>query len=751
MKRKLNYPLYFGLAILAIIAYISFFPKTITKVNPYSIGSVKSIISMGGVSRIQGAPFKPSKEYILGSDTIGRDVFAMIIYGTKLTIGLGLLIAICRFLIAIPLGLASSFGNKLSNSIIDHMRITFSALPVLITAVILLQLNFFTSLYKKESIIAFLIVLTILDFPKLAGIIRERTTGILNSSYIKCEKAIGKSNFKISMENVIPHLMPEIVVLFFMEVSRALTLLMQLGIFGVFIGNLKYVGNGDGEVLQFLNLTFEPEWASMLATTIYSMYSAAWTVIWPSLAFFISIFGFNSFGEGLRIEFQRKDSKFVTRLRRLLTFDISKGEYLKNHWKALTATICCAFALVLFVNLYSIKRYYLSSSKASDINSLTKESIIATKEAMKNGEILAQKLSAIGARPLYENNYFMDYKINKYQYIDEADLILSSSKKVLKLSHLKDYKITDGTAGLYKGDIFNGQELDFISFTDYKSLDGKFVIINGDNYSSETLALIIKNIINNSSSLGVAVIKKNIEGNGGIYSKSNNKPIIYIDNNALKDINNFNNISLEIKSRELGVNGRNIAGIIFPKGKNRTNEAILIGVPYNYRKEDSKIGKERIELAIKLAENIKRVGTDRNIILLFYDGGLWDDTNGKYDYVKKIPYTINKSKLYIELGEINSDTFNKVFLSKDQVPVSRYFAFTFQGQLTKYLNSSNIKTDIFPERNIDTVLNTAPKGNEEMYYGSSIPTINLSTDKGSRYSLDDLGSAILKTIDKIYY
>lgn len=751
MKRKINYPLYFGLTIIIIIAYVALFPKTLTKINPYSIDSVKSIISMGGVSRVQGAPFKPSKEYLLGSDTIGRDIFSMIIYGTKLTIGLGLLIAICRFLIAIPVGLAAGFGNKLSNVIIDHMKSIFSALPVLITAVIILKLNFFTSLYKKESIIAFLVVLTILDFPKLASIIRERTNGILNSSYVKCERAIGKSDFKISTENIIPHLLPEIIVLFFMEVSRALTLLMQLGIFGVFIGNLKYVGSGDGEVLQFLNLTFEPEWASMLSTTIYNIYSAPWTVIWPSLAFFISILGFNFFGEGLRIEFQRKDSRFVTYVRRALTFDVTKKESFKKSWRTLATIAACLIAFVIVINLYSNKRYDISKTKEPKLQALSQESVISTDESIKNGEVLAQVLSSIGANPLYKGNYFMDYKINKYTYVQQADINFTYLDKTLKLKFGKDFIIINGASGIYQGEIFNGQGLDFINFTDYKSLEGKYVLLNGDEYASDTLEKIIDSVVVNSNCLGIGIIKKNIEDNGGIYSQTYNRPVLYISYDALKGIKSLSKVSLDYKSKPLGENGRNIAGIIYSKEKDNSREAIIIGVPYNYRKEDSILAKKRIELAIKLCENIKRIGTDRNIILLFYDGSLCDATDGKYDYVKKIPYTINKSKLYIELGEINSDSFDKVFLSKDQTPISRYFAFNFEDHLKNYLNSSDIKTGIFPERDIDTVLETGPKANEEMYYGSSIPTINLSTDKGKKNNLDDLGSLILKTIDKIYY
>lgn len=748
MKKKINYPLYLGLISIILIIYVMLFPKTLTKINPYSIDSVKAIVTRGGVSEVEGAPFRPSKEYILGSDSIGRDVFTMIIYGTRLTIGLGLLIAICRFLVAIPIGLASGFGNKLSNTIIDHMRAIFSALPVLITAVIILKLNFFTSLYKKQSIIAFLVVLTFLDFVKLAGIIRERTREILYSSYVKCERAIGKSDFKISMENIIPHLMPELIVLFFMEVSRALTMLMQLGIFGVFIGNLKFVGNGDGEVLQFLNLTFEPEWASMLSTTIYNIYSAPWTVIWPSLAFFFSILGFNFFGEGLRVEFQRKDSKFVTYVRRALTIDASRKKGLIKKCKIAVSVAGTSIAIVIMMNLYNNKKYDISKTMGAKSVSLSEESVIGTEESMKNADTLREELSSMGAKPLYKESYFMDYKIDKYTYAQDVNCNIN---KNLKLSVGEDFVICDGTSGTYNGETFNGQEIDFINFSDYKSLEGKFLLINGDNYSADTTKMIIKNVFSNSKCLGIAILAKDIADNGGIYSHSYNRPVLYIKNGAVKDITSLSYLNLQLKTKSLKDMGRNVAGIIYSEAEDESKEAIIIGVPYNYRRENSNIGRKRIGLAIELGENIKKMKSDRNIIILFYDGGLLDSTNGKYDYVKKIPYPITKSKLYIDLGEINDESFDKVLLSKDQTPISRYLAFNFDSQFKKYLKSFGISTDTYAERDIDLILKTTPDAKEVMYYKGSIPTINIFTSKGGKYKLEDLGSVILKTIDKIYY
>ena len=158
----------------------------------------------------------------------------------------------------------------------------------------------------------------------------ERVRDILSKPFINAELAIGKGKLRIAFENVLPHLVPELVVLFFMEIAGALNMIMQLGVFGAFVGNLRYVASTEGGVITFLNISFEPEWSSMLATSRNYITSAPWMVLFPALAFFISILGFNLFGEGLREILQKRDSRFSVYFRRLFNLHKSIIPFLKR-------------------------------------------------------------------------------------------------------------------------------------------------------------------------------------------------------------------------------------------------------------------------------------------------------------------------------------------------------------------------------------------------------------------------------------
>ena len=90
--KKPNLALLVGGIIIGFIVIIILFPKTIARFNPYVIENIKSSISQTGSLQVKGAPFPPSKENILGTDFLGRDVLSIIIYGTRLTVQLGVLV-----------------------------------------------------------------------------------------------------------------------------------------------------------------------------------------------------------------------------------------------------------------------------------------------------------------------------------------------------------------------------------------------------------------------------------------------------------------------------------------------------------------------------------------------------------------------------------------------------------------------------------------------------------------------------------
>ncbi len=170
-------------------------PETFVNRSPYTVQQIR-FSNNEGASVIEAAPYPPSSEFKLGSDDLGRDILSFIVYGTRLTILLSVLMAIAQFLIAIPMALYGGFGNRVAKASILQFNVMFSAIPALLLSIILLKLDFFTGLDKWHSIFAFVLVLTAVGWPKLGNLILERVEVINQKAFIQGEVAIGKRRRK---------------------------------------------------------------------------------------------------------------------------------------------------------------------------------------------------------------------------------------------------------------------------------------------------------------------------------------------------------------------------------------------------------------------------------------------------------------------------------------------------------------------------------------------------------------------------
>ena len=153
-------------------------------------------------------PLSPNEVNIFGTDDAGRDVYARLVYGTKNTMKLALLIALLRMAIALPLGVSAGMGSKVLSNFIKGFNTFFTAIPMLIFSYVILNIGYFKSMKIDESIIAFAIILTIVGWAKLAGIIEDSTKLVMEEDFIEGEVAIGKTKAQIAFQNVIPHIIP---------------------------------------------------------------------------------------------------------------------------------------------------------------------------------------------------------------------------------------------------------------------------------------------------------------------------------------------------------------------------------------------------------------------------------------------------------------------------------------------------------------------------------------------------------------
>jgi peptide/nickel transport system permease protein len=746
---KKNLPLIIGGLIICLVLAVMLFPQWFTKVNPYGT----EIFKYQHANGIQSPPFPPATGSPLGTDEMGRDILSFIIYGTRLTIMLGLFVVLGRFLVALPLGLAAGFGSYICRTLINQFNVIFSAIPSLIVSVIVLKMNFFRNLDRQNSILAFVLVLSFVGWAKLGAIISERVQEILARSFITGEIAIGKSSLRIALENVIPHLATELIVLFFMEIASALAMIMQLGIFEVFVGNIRFVASTEGGAITFVPVSFEPEWASMLATARKFVQTAPWLVISPAVAFFISILGFNMIGEGLRVKLNERDSKFIVQLRQMLRFQL-KG---KGFTKTTFIKVACGLLIVISIFALSSPAQSSNAFSLQDAAPLYTAStefdqvVIGTGQAKETAERIAQALQAIGLEPLDKQGFIVSYPTGLMYGITSGSLELTDNNQSKSFIRGKDFVITSFGEHDLSGGIYDARQSDLYSL-DYALFAGKFVLLDTSLYPGKAAKNLSERIMNTSQAAGVLCISEE-ELPGEIGDQIFPGAVLWITPQTAEQLVAAMDavIKVRVTSCKLESQGRNIIGVLKGQDVKMDKETIIIGLGYNFQTNQQDAGNKRILFGLELAKQLQSDKKNRNIIFAFWDGTISDKYSGVRYYSRNTLVSPTKTPLYIDLSQFNAAPAAALYLRTDQAPLERYLAFSIGHQL-----ETAIKDYKLPLKSYKPQQSEEKNMEEVMYYDAGIPTLSIKTvgvpePGNSGISLDSFGNALLDILRKNSY
>lgn len=373
--KKINYPLLIGGMIFIFFMAMAMFPELFTEKDPMYEDTHRNMEVMvdGEIREVFTMhPIWPSEYNLMGSDVAGRDIHARLVYGTRNTLRLGFYIALFRLLLALPVGILAGIGKKFFKKIILFFNTYFSAVPILILSFMIFRINFFRNLQIERAILVYALILALLGWSRAAGVIEDAVKVIMEEDFIEGQIAIGKSWPQIVRQNIIPHVMPTALSSFFKETGQGLFLMAQLAVLGIFVGSTREV-----RTLAFrasYEMSIEPEWGSMLMKLTSQMERFAdnwWLVVFPVMTFALAVLGLNLLGEGLRIEFAKRNSRFVSNVRKAY-YILSPGviyleiRHFRKYWKniLLRAGAVAALILVLFVPRYQpVGNFSLENAK----------------------------------------------------------------------------------------------------------------------------------------------------------------------------------------------------------------------------------------------------------------------------------------------------------------------------------------------------------------------------------------------------
>lgn len=397
--KRINFPLLLGTLIVLALLTMAFLPELFSDQDPLFESSAKYIeLKVDGewVEKFGHNPMPPNKENIMGTDDAGRDVYTRLVYGTKNTLKLVFLIALFRMCIAFPLGMAAGMGARPISALIRVFNTFFTAVPLLIFSYIILNIAYFRQLQMDMAITAFAVVLTALGWAKLAGMIEDQTRNVMDEDFIEGEIAIGKTKLQIAFQNVLPHILPDATSLFFKEMGMAMFLIAQLAVFNVFVGVARRVN-----ALAFranYEMILEPEWGgtlSRIAVNLRTFNAVYWMTVYPIILFSVAIMGFNLLGEGLRMEFQKRNSRVISHIRKAYylvspKMFIAQIKDIKTYYRPVIVKISLIAILIAYAVIpWHPSQYTFDLERSmSHVNALT-ESNLKGREAGTDGGHLA--------------------------------------------------------------------------------------------------------------------------------------------------------------------------------------------------------------------------------------------------------------------------------------------------------------------------------------------------------------------------
>ena len=223
------------------------------------------------VGRPLSGPFENG--FLLGSDSLGRDVASGIVHGAKTSLLIGLIATLVSIFIGIFFGaFAGYFGGRVDDLL---MRITeiFQTIPSFIFAILLVAI-------MKPSIFSIVIAIAVVSWPGVARLVRGEFLSLKNREFVQACHTIGMSDLRVMLGEILPNCLSPIIVIGSLMVATAI--LIESG--------LAFLGLGDPNIMS---------WGFQIGAGRTMLRSAWWVCTFPGIAILITVLAINLIGEGL--------------------------------------------------------------------------------------------------------------------------------------------------------------------------------------------------------------------------------------------------------------------------------------------------------------------------------------------------------------------------------------------------------------------------------------------------------------------
>jgi peptide/nickel transport system permease protein len=251
-----------GVLVIGVIVFMTIFPGLFTSFSPLDQNAGPQMA-------------KPSAAHFMGTDNLGRDVGARMVYGARTILGVAIAASILSALIGIPLGLISGFAGNWLDKVLSLVMDSVYSFPGLILAIAFAAM-------LGPGVINITVAVSVVYIPTYFRLVRGQTLSIKEELYVEAARAIGARRSVILAKYIFPNVIATVVVVFSLNVADAI----------MTEAALSYIGLGLPAGI--------PDWGMDLSMGKKFLPSGVWWMItYPGMMIMILALGFTMLGEGL--------------------------------------------------------------------------------------------------------------------------------------------------------------------------------------------------------------------------------------------------------------------------------------------------------------------------------------------------------------------------------------------------------------------------------------------------------------------
>ncbi|MBB3390736.1 peptide/nickel transport system permease protein [Rhizobium sp. BK275] len=257
----------FGLIIVLVVIALAVVAPWVAPFNPDEQ-------MFDGLS-LEGAPLPPGGPYLLGTDTLGRDLFSRMLFGARTSLVIGLVANGIAVAIGLFIGILAGYMRGLVSNILMRFTDLMMAFPALLLAIVLAAL-------LRPSLWIVAMVIALVNWVQVARIVYTETRGLVERDFIMAERSLGAGHMRVLFLHILPHLVPTAIV--WGTLGIATTVLLE--------ATLSFLGIGVQPP--------QPSWGNIIFESQSYFQAAPWLVFFPGAIILLTALSFNLVGDALR-------------------------------------------------------------------------------------------------------------------------------------------------------------------------------------------------------------------------------------------------------------------------------------------------------------------------------------------------------------------------------------------------------------------------------------------------------------------